>query len=242
MDPLKAPGPNGLSILFLQKFWHIIGPEISSTVLEVFNNQKDLRAINNTHIVLIPKCKNPASPKDFGPISLCNMVMKLVTKTVANMIKHILPEIIDEERGGFVKGTLITNNVLVAMKCFHWMKKKTDGKRGVMPLKLDMLKTYDRLEWCFVVEVLSSMGFLVYMANLIKKKNEILTPTILHPHMPTDIGALKRSWMQLREERDTYREKYHEQERKILKLTRQLENEKVLNDYVSTGGKRPWER
>ena len=61
--------------------------------------------------------------------------------------------------------------------------------------------------------------------------------TVLHPYMPTDIGALKRSWMQLREERDTYREKYHEQERRILKLTRQLENEKVLNDYVSTNGK-----
>ena len=71
---------------------------------------------------------------------------------------------------------------------------------------------------------------------------EGVPPTILHPYMPTDIGALKRSWMQLREEWDTYREKYHEQERKILKLIRQLENEKVLNDYVSTNGKRPWER
>ena len=40
---------------------------------------------------------------------------------------------------------------------------------------------------------------------------EGVPPTILHPYMPTDIGALKRSWMQLREERDTYREKYHEQ-------------------------------
>ena len=71
---------------------------------------------------------------------------------------------------------------------------------------------------------------------------EEVPPTILHPHMPTDIWALKRSWMQLIEERDTYREKYHEQERKILKLTRQLENEKVLNDYLSTNEKRPWER
>ena len=66
---------------------------------------------------------------------------------------------------------------------------------------------------------------------------EGVPPTVLNPYMPTDIEALKRSWMQLREERDTYREKYHEQERKILKLTRQLENEKVLNDYVSTNRK-----
>ena len=66
--------------------------------------------------------------------------------------------------------------------------------------------------------------------------------TILHPYMPTEIGELKRSWMELREERDTYREKYHEQEQKIQKLTRQLENEKILNDYVCIDRKRPWER
>ena len=55
------------------------------------------------------------------------------------------------------------------------------------------------------------------------------------------IGALKRSWIQLKEERDTYREKYHEQERKILKLSRKLENERTINDYVSTKWKRPWD-
>ena len=61
--------------------------------------------------------------------------------------------------------------------------------------------------------------------------------TVLHPYMPTDLGEFKRSWIQLKEERDTYREKYHWQERKILKLTRQLENERTINDYVSTKGK-----
>ena len=70
---------------------------------------------------------------------------------------------------------------------------------------------------------------------------EGVPPTILHPYMPTDIGALKRSCMQLREERDTYQEKYHEQEQKIQKLTRKLEREKIINDYVSTKGKQPWE-
>ena len=70
---------------------------------------------------------------------------------------------------------------------------------------------------------------------------EGVLPTILHPHMPTDIGELKRSWMQLREERDAYRAKFNEQEQKIQKLTRQLENERILNDYVRTDKKRPWE-
>ena len=59
--------------------------------------------------------------------------------------------------------------------------------------------------------------------------------------MPTDLGELQRSWIQLKNERDTYREQFHDQERKVLKLTRQLQEERVLNDYISTKRKRPWD-
>ncbi|XP_058724620.1 uncharacterized protein LOC131596076 [Vicia villosa] len=168
MAPLKAPGPDGLPALFFQKYWSTVGSDVTNLALEILNNNKNPGVINDTHIALIPKCKNPSSPKDFRPISLCNVVMKVITKTIANRIKCILPEIIDEEQSAFVKGRLITDNALVAMECFHWMKKKTKGKRGVMALKLDMSKAYDRLEWDFVTEVLSSMGFPASMVTLIR--------------------------------------------------------------------------
>lgn len=168
MNLLKAHGPDGIPALFFQKFLHIVGPDVSKTVLEVLNNNKDLGLINNIHIALIPKCKNPFIPKYLQPISLCNRVMKLVTNMIANIIKHILHDIIDKEQSTFVKGRLITNNVLVAMECFYWMKKNTKGKCGVMAFKLDMSKAYDRLEWSFITEVLSSMGFPISLVNLIK--------------------------------------------------------------------------
>ena len=43
--------------------------------------------------------------------------------------------------------------------------------------------------------------------------------TVPYPYMPTDLGELQRSWIQLKNEWDTYREQFHEQERKVLKLT-----------------------
>lgn len=146
MDPLKAPGPESLLALFFQKYWHTVGPDIYSAILDILNNKKDPRDINNTHIVMILKCKKPSSPKDFRPINLCNVVMMIVTKTIANRIKHILPDIIGEEKRAFVKGRIITDNALVVMECFHWMKKKKKGKCGVMAIKLDMSKAYDYLE------------------------------------------------------------------------------------------------
>lgn len=128
MHPLKAPGPGGLPALFFQKYWHIVGAEVSNLVLDVLNHNRDPRSLNNTHIALILKCKNLLNPKDFRPNSLFNVVMKLVTKTITNIIKHILPKIIHEEQSAFVQGCLITDNALMAMEYFHWLKKKRKGE------------------------------------------------------------------------------------------------------------------
>ena len=54
---------------------------------------------------------------------------------------------------------LITDNALVAFEVFHYMKKKTRGKRGICAIKLDMSNAYDRVEWSFFVLVMESMGF-----------------------------------------------------------------------------------
>jgi hypothetical protein len=93
--------------------------------------------------------------------------MKIVTKVIANRLKATLVDVIDIEQSAFVKGRLITDNALIAMECFHWLKKKRKGKKGVMALKLDMSKAYDRVEWQFVHQVLISMGYPRKMADLI---------------------------------------------------------------------------
>lgn len=55
MNPQKAPRSDGLPTLFFQKYWHIVGRDVRSVILDVLNNGKDSSRIHDTHITLIPK-------------------------------------------------------------------------------------------------------------------------------------------------------------------------------------------
>lgn len=97
--------------------------------------------LNNTNVVLIPKKDNAYDMKDLRPITLCNVLYKILAKVMTNRLKSILPGFISESLSAFVPGRSITNNVLVAFEVILHMKQK--GYEGEVALKLDVSKAYD---------------------------------------------------------------------------------------------------
>ena len=152
MHPNKAPGPDGMSPFFFQRFWNIIKNDVIRAVLSFFRPGKILKAFNETLISLIPKVEHPIFVSQLRPISLCNVFYKIISKILVNRLKPILGQCISQNQSAFVPGRQIIDNVLMAHEYIHWLNRKRNGKESYMAIKLDMLKAYDRVEWGFLAK------------------------------------------------------------------------------------------
>jgi hypothetical protein len=155
---LKAPWPDGLHAIVFKRFWSMLENELVEEVLGALQNATVPTGWIDTTIVMIPKIDNPENVTQFRPISLCNVVYKIISKMLSNRLKVILLEIITENQSAFVPGRLITDNILLAYGSIHTIKKKK-GNKGLCAVKLDMHKVYDKVEWVFLEKIMAKLGF-----------------------------------------------------------------------------------
>lgn len=104
--------------LFYQEYWEIVGPTIVGEVRKFFESAELDPEINHTNLCLIPKVTNPKGMSKFRPISLRNLIYKVISKMLVMRLKNILPNIVSEYQAAFILG-LITDNVLIAHEVLH---------------------------------------------------------------------------------------------------------------------------
>jgi len=64
-----------------------MGDDLVKMVEESRKNGRVSEELNATFLSLIPKSENPGYFREYRPISLCNLVYKIITKIIANKIK-----------------------------------------------------------------------------------------------------------------------------------------------------------
>lgn len=109
--------------------------------------------------MLISKGNNPQELKDFQPISLCNVIYKVISKCLVNRLRPILGEIISLEQSAFVPGHMITDNAIIVFECIHAIQKGSGDREEFCAYKLDLSKAYDRVDWGYLKQLLEKLGF-----------------------------------------------------------------------------------
>lgn len=94
MDGRKASGPDGFVAAFYQENWDWLGNDIVQSTLSLFESGFLLKEMNQTLITLIPKVPNPQYVGDFRPISLRNVLYKLISKVLVNRLRAVLGNLI----------------------------------------------------------------------------------------------------------------------------------------------------
>ena len=168
---IRQPKKNVPNVKCMAHAWsssfHAIADDVVHLVQQFYNSAELPQGINSTYIALIPKTNAAHTPHQFRPISLCNVIYKIITKSLAERIKLHLPNYIHSSQSAFIPGRHITSNIIVAQEIVHSFSLATWNKKTFM-LKIDLAKAFDRIEWNFIINALKQRGFNDHFTNLIQ--------------------------------------------------------------------------
>ena len=85
-----------------------------------------------------------------------NTDYKIAAKSIANRIKLVLPNLINHDQTGFLKGRFIGKNIRLIDSIIQYATEKNIP--GLL-LFIDFEKAFDSLEWPFIHDTLRSYGF-----------------------------------------------------------------------------------
>ncbi|XP_026458718.1 uncharacterized protein LOC113359269 [Papaver somniferum] len=143
MGPFTSPGPDGYSPVFYKRSVGV-------------------------HIAVIPKIKSPDTPSDYRPISLSNVLYKIVAKKLVKQTRAASGRICILVAKCFCAWSPdFLGIIFIAKELLHFMHNSR-AVNGHFDLKVDIVKAYDRVNWKFLGDMLHIMGISGTAHSLIK--------------------------------------------------------------------------
>ena len=190
MDSNKTPGSDGLPAEFYKIFWNDIADFLLGSINYAYKTGQLSVSQKRGIVKLIPKKDaEPYYVKNWRPISLLNCDYKLATKAVANRLKQVLPNLIDNDQTGFLKGRFIGENVrLIDSVVSFTAAKNIPG----LPVFLDFEKAFDTVEWPFIQKTFQHFNFGPSIISWIKLFYHDIETCILNNGWSSNFFKLER--------------------------------------------------
>ena len=171
MSNNKSPGPDGLP-----KEYYVVNFEhIKYDLLGVYHEMSlhDVLPHEFTTgiIKLLYKKGNSEELKNWRPISLLNVDLKILTSIIATRLSEISNKIIGEHQKCGVKGRYIfENNILIEniLNNYEFNNNKSKMMEGGIIMGLDMQKAFDRVDHAYLFKLLEKINIGHRMTEMIK--------------------------------------------------------------------------
>ena len=153
----KCPGIDGLTKEFYETFFETIG----DLLLTVYNQAYHLGELHKTArsglISLLPKPnKNLTDLRSWRPLMMLPVDYKILSKTMSERLKLVLPSIISPEQCGFMKGRQISECIRRTFEVIQYTKKH---QIPALIISIDFYKCFDVLEYSAIEGSLNYFGF-----------------------------------------------------------------------------------
>ena len=152
----KAPGLDGLPMEFYVKFWPILGSDLVNVLNSCFDSGCLSLSQRRGVISLSFKRGDRLDPKNWRPISLLNVNLKLAAPVIAGWLLKVIHLVVEKDHTCGVRGRYIGVNVALLCDVVYY---RTSFDVPVAVLSLDQEKAFDRVDWDFMHSTLSTMGF-----------------------------------------------------------------------------------
>ena len=153
----KSPGLDGITAEFYICFWEAIKNKLLEVYHHSFNHGILPETLRTGVIVLLEKKgKDRLEIANWRPITLLGVDYKLLTKTLGERLKNVLPDLIHPDQNGFVPGgNIFFSTHTIRDLLFYCNKEKID----LILLALDYSKAFDSVNFKFIHKAFQLFNF-----------------------------------------------------------------------------------